>query len=137
VGDFISESGAISFRNRGRLNIGMVGDFARNHHQCGCLGPRRPHPHPHATTRKSLKSNEKHYESDSKARNGIKLKNPASAAMVRVEDDRRASSRDVRSSGGGNGGAGFIPAQSPARSLTPRRRSTKPVPNSKATGEYS
>jgi hypothetical protein len=31
VGDFISESGAISFRNRGRLNIGMVGDFARNH----------------------------------------------------------------------------------------------------------
>jgi hypothetical protein len=32
VGDFISESGAISFRNRGRLNIGMVGDFARNHH---------------------------------------------------------------------------------------------------------
>lgn len=31
-GEIISESRAISFRNRGRLEIGMVGDLARNQH---------------------------------------------------------------------------------------------------------
>src|SRR5271168_340313 len=32
--------------------------FRSNNRQCSCLGARRPHPNPHAATRKSLKSNE-------------------------------------------------------------------------------
>jgi hypothetical protein len=32
VSEIISEWWAISFRNRGRFKIGMVGDFARNQH---------------------------------------------------------------------------------------------------------
>jgi transposase len=38
----------------------VVADWQRissDNHQRGCLGSRRPHPHPHVTTRKSLKSN--------------------------------------------------------------------------------
>jgi len=31
VGEIISEWRAISNRNRGRINLGMLGDFARNH----------------------------------------------------------------------------------------------------------
>jgi hypothetical protein len=36
AGEIISEWWAISFRNRGRFEIGMMGDFARNQQQ-------RPH----------------------------------------------------------------------------------------------
>ncbi len=35
VSEIISEWWAISFRNRGRFKIGMVGDFARNQHSRG------------------------------------------------------------------------------------------------------
>jgi hypothetical protein len=34
AGEIISEWWAISNRNRGRINLGMLGDFARNHHTC-------------------------------------------------------------------------------------------------------
>jgi hypothetical protein len=50
VSEIISEWWAISFRNRGRFKIGMVGDFARNQHailrgeETSCYELRGAHP---------------------------------------------------------------------------------------------